>query len=74
VTGIAANLLAAAATPVLMSRQVVTTDATSESKQVKSVTKQWLPSYLSEDRREATELVAMVRSRRKDDGTFFTGS
>ena len=62
--------------PLWMSRQAATAlaEATSESKKKKSATKQWLPAYLSEDRHEASELVAMVQSRRKDDGTFFTGS
>jgi hypothetical protein len=49
-------------------------DATSDSKKSKGETKEWLPAYLSDDRHEAGELVAMVQSRRKEDGTFFTGS
>ena len=48
--------------------------AGASTKKEEPATKEWLPAYLSSDRHEAGELVAMVQSRRKEDGTFFTGS
>lgn len=48
--------------------------AGASTKKEEPAAKEWLPAYLSSDRHEAGELVAMVQSRRKEDGTFFTGS